>query len=207
MKSTLHFQVQYLQLFVKPAIPKSFWGLKRSPKTDVACQPFRPLKPPKAQLSSKPNLSYLTSQHHESESISQSSSFEDFVEFPFFAFSAFQASLGKAKSSPLCWRRHISPLSNKRISNFASNIVMLFCSISSSSEILKSESFGWRGLHSACRAIATSSQYCLFNQLHFSLQNYTRCCTAHSIHYTLYFETLPLEPPLRTLRQQVRIEN
>ena len=41
--------------------------------------------------------------------------------------SAFQASLGKAKSSPpSCWRRHISPpLSNKRISNFMSNIVML----------------------------------------------------------------------------------
>ena len=119
----------------------------------------------------------------------------------------FRPHWAKPKVPPLCWRRHISPLSNKRISNFASNIVMLFCTFSSWSEILKSESFGWWGLHSACRAIATSSQYCLFNQLHFSLQNYTRCCTAHTIHYALYFQTLPLEPSLRMLRQHVRIEN
>ena len=73
--------------------------------------------------SAPPISSYLTSHHHDSEFISPSSSFEDFVEFPFFSKCILGLS-GQSQKFPLCWRRHISLLCQiKEFRNFTSNIV------------------------------------------------------------------------------------
>ena len=112
--------------------------------------------------------SNLTSHHHDSEFISPSLSFEDFLEFPFFSKCILGLS-GQSQKFPLCWRRHISLLCQiKEFGNFSSNIVK--CCQSQHFHLLhqrlcdlKTSLVGWWVLHAgqwqALEYIATSLKY------------------------------------------------